>query len=762
MQPQAPTSTEVAVTTTQPIHPNQYLDYVMSNLIGTHMNSLTTSLTLKNIGILALYLCMGEIRKGISNGLPTLIQYSRENYKYIVPYIKSIIFPRIDFSKDSIDYTFDIQNVPTVKTHSVVITDSFVVSLMSYVYDNNCNSDIYYKAYKIISTNVIEIYEYIKDIVINYNGTKIVILSSIKVVHTINKSLLNSSTKIKECSLFTRNVEKDKLTKVSDLIDCKVIRGALQLYTKNFHFYDTVSDKNYEINTSFDINDVIKDPVNFCIWSDNFIVYKTDKHLFKALGVIMFNTCNQLNYLLKTYTNLNKEVTICELYFLNILFLELYMHLNIPINSENRISFCRLFLCDHTPIYTSHAEIFPRIFAKLDIKNGLGLPIVLSSNYYMTKILPTYSDKYVECKLTINGNSIGLDAIEYTHASSTNLQLECENEDALQAFLSEISASTVTVKESSIYKLYYKENITIDEVDNPEYAKYLEEKELIFSMKESKSQEYEIVQLSKDIPDKKIITKTVDKVICKDLVNNVTKSFETLYIKESQEILLKSTLDRFGCNKELLLTLGLPNKLCIMLEGLPGCGKTSTIYTIASYLKCNIYYLSFKNITTNGELGSIISAVDGIVIIEDIDAIGTLFHSRKGSEGSEGQETKISETDSFDMSNDKLTLSYILNLLNGPLTPDNLKVILTTNHIEILSKALCREFRMDLVLKYEECDYYQLNKMYVKFVGKPLDEGIARKLPLITPAKFIHVIKDYVGRVDMDDTEILRLLLPPI
>ena len=71
-----------------------------------------------------------------------------------------------------------------------------------------------------------------------------------------------------------------------------------------------------------------------------------------------------------------------------------------------------------------------------------------------------------------------------------------------------------------------------------------------------------------------------------------------------------SILDNFNTRSELLQSIGIPNKLCILLEGPTGTGKSSTILTIASYLKKDIYYLSFgETIKTNEDLQMIFDHV---------------------------------------------------------------------------------------------------------------------------------------------------------
>ena len=200
-------------------------------------------------------------------------------------------------------------------------------------------------------------------------------------------------------------------------------------------------------------------------------------------------------------------------------------------------------------------------------------------------------------------------------------------------------------------------------------------------------------------------------------------------------------------------------KCNILLSGLPGTGKSSTILTIASYLKKNIYYLSFDDtIETNDDLHKIIEHVvnncnGGIIVVEDIDAEGTFVHKRtnEGKISNQTNSTKILET-----KNNKLSLAYLLNLLQGTITPDGLIFIATTNYLEQLDEAFYRDGRFDVKIDMKLCDKYQINKIYNKLIGRNIPENLLFKIPddKFTPATIIHKIKDYISE-DFDDEEIL-------
>ena len=66
-------------------------------------------------------------------------------------------------------------------------------------------------------------------------------------------------------------------------------------------------------------------------------------------------------------------------------------------------------------------------------------------------------------------------------------------------------------------------------------------------------------------------------------------------------------LDNFNTRSELLQSIGIPNRLCILLEGPTGTSKSSTILTIASILKKHVIYHLVKK--TNEDLQMIFDHV---------------------------------------------------------------------------------------------------------------------------------------------------------
>ena len=97
---------------------------------------------------------------------------------------------------------------------------------------------------------------------------------------------------------------------------------------------------------------------------------------------------------------------------------------------------------------------------------------------------------------------------------------------------------------------------------------------------------------------------------------------------------------------------------------------------------------------------------------------------------------------------DKLTLGFVLNLLDGILETPNRVLIMTTNHPEKLDPAFTRPGRVDINLRVGYCTPQMFEEMYNFFYDKSEDfSGITFKDD-ITPAKFSQILQNNFNNPD--------------
>ena len=116
----------------------------------------------------------------------------------------------------------------------------------------------------------------------------------------------------------------------------------------------------------------------------------------------------------------------------------------------------------------------------------------------------------------------------------------------------------------------------------------------------------------------------------------------------------------------------------------------------------------------------------------------------------------------MDQSDDPLTLDYLLNLLQGSLTPDGTIFIATTNNYDDLDEALVRIGRFDVTIKMRLCDRFQIATIYKKFIDRDLPKNILNRIEedKFTPADIIFHVKKYLlCKNNYSDEEIMQKYL---
>jgi AAA+ superfamily predicted ATPase len=199
-----------------------------------------------------------------------------------------------------------------------------------------------------------------------------------------------------------------------------------------------------------------------------------------------------------------------------------------------------------------------------------------------------------------------------------------------------------------------------------------------------------------------------------------------------------------------------------------GTGKSSTILAIASFLQKNPYYVDLTNVETNEELQMIFDYVytncvsGGIVVMEDIDCMTDVVKKRAYDEWTEIKSSNDSSVNALvDEKKNKLSLSYLLNLLQGSLTKENMIFLATTNHLQNLDPAFYRDGRFDVRIEMKKCNHYQISNIYKKFLDRDLPPNLLYKIEenKYTPANIIFHIKDYLFVDDINDEDIINELI---
>ncbi|CUA66682.1 putative mitochondrial chaperone BCS1-B [Rhizoctonia solani] len=195
-----------------------------------------------------------------------------------------------------------------------------------------------------------------------------------------------------------------------------------------------------------------------------------------------------------------------------------------------------------------------------------------------------------------------------------------------------------------------------------------------------------------------------------------------------KEMLLSDTRD-FLKSEKWYADRGIPFRRGYLLHGVPGSGKSSLIHAIAGELALDIYVVSLSSSWINdATLTALMGRVPArcIVLLEDLDAAFTRSTSRDNqSTGAPASDKKEENKDNNDSNNkdaekkqediNTLSLSGLLNALDGVAASEGRILFATTNHLERLDPALSRPGRMDVWIEFKNATKWQCEQLFNNF-----------------------------------------------
>lgn len=239
------------------------------------------------------------------------------------------------------------------------------------------------------------------------------------------------------------------------------------------------------------------------------------------------------------------------------------------------------------------------------------------------------------------------------------------------------------------------------------------------------------------------------------------KTFDTLFYSQKEELLNVLNKFRDGCMYPSHVPMD--NKLGIMLYGPPGTGKTGTISAIANYLERNLTVINFSEISCTDDLDRVLDSAkykETIFVFDELDylldALGSDRDKASGenidwskilmvTEGGERQDLLNTIKQNAQQTKKTLSVSYLLQKLDGLESADNRVIIATTNNPDRINPALMRPGRFDIKICLGNCtqdmygkileNYYREEKdVYNKVLGAKIQTYKYSPLELINLA----------------------------
>lgn len=205
---------------------------------------------------------------------------------------------------------------------------------------------------------------------------------------------------------------------------------------------------------------------------------------------------------------------------------------------------------------------------------------------------------------------------------------------------------------------------------------------------------------------------------------------------------LVDDMRRFLSEEQWYADMGIPHRRGYLLHGPPGTGKSSLARAFATELELSIKVLTLSDKgmddrTFQNELRNVPDKC--LLLIEDIDAaMATLSREDDLAEGIEAMVgramSRYSDGDSVQddhKASGRLTLSGILNALDGVDAREGLIVVMTTNRRDVLDPALIRPGRVDRHVYVGLASSAQVEAMFRRFYP---DSDLARAFVARVPS----------------------------
>lgn len=247
----------------------------------------------------------------------------------------------------------------------------------------------------------------------------------------------------------------------------------------------------------------------------------------------------------------------------------------------------------------------------------------------------------------------------------------------------------------------------------------------------------------KNSDEKKKIGNIIQTLTCKGDLEilgkiNPKKTFHNLYYEQKDEVL--EAITKFKNNLMYPDTIGMDNKLGILLYGPPGTGKTGTISACANFLNRDVIIIDFSIIKTCQQLDNILKPDNFDKYIYVFDEFDCILDVLVGNDKRYIDEEKEPEQDwskilmvaegeerkqILDMMKEgkskiknkeqPLNLGYLLRKLDGLEDSSGRFIIATTNNPQNINPALLRPGRFDIKLCLGNCSTQMYCDILVSF-----------------------------------------------
>ena len=159
---------------------------------------------------------------------------------------------------------------------------------------------------------------------------------------------------------------------------------------------------------------------------------------------------------------------------------------------------------------------------------------------------------------------------------------------------------------------------------------------------------------------------------------------------------------------------GIPYRRGYLFHGAPGTGKTSLALSLAGHFKLTVYIVSLlDNDITDSALITLLQTIrtGSLLLLEDVDSAG-LGRETDTTTTPDSAVKKATDKKSYRTST-RVTLSGLLNAIDGAGAPEGHILIMTSNRPDELEDALVRPGRVDVRVGFENASRQQTRDIFL-------------------------------------------------
>jgi mitochondrial chaperone BCS1 len=228
---------------------------------------------------------------------------------------------------------------------------------------------------------------------------------------------------------------------------------------------------------------------------------------------------------------------------------------------------------------------------------------------------------------------------------------------------------------------------------------------------------------------------------------------ESVLLEPGEKEHLLEDIAQFRSSKPRYQGLGIPYHRGYLFYGPPGTGKTSLVSALAAHFGLSIYTANLTEFTDHSLMLAVNQVpANSVLLFEDIDCMKSSQARADAPATTDAKQNTSSQNG--------VTLSGLLNVLDGFYAPTGVLFVMTTNHVEMLDHALLRPGRIDYRLYLGKASDRQKFELYRRFFPHSSEaetrEFVEASRSAETMAEFQGLLLSVVqgeARLDLAETE---------